>query len=337
MTALADPASITAPARAADLDIARGLGIALVVAGHALIGIERALGETPAGRFAIVLIYAVHMPLFFFVSGLLARSALTEPPRDFARRLGSRFVWPYLLWSVLLLGFHASFSDVTNTRVEAPDPLRILWAPPSVMWFLYVLAASFGFARLLRPLPRPAMRAIGAALVLGGLALASSGMDAWLLPSLRFTGIFLIATTLPLSAVRAAASSPGARVAALLFLASGAGFAAMAAGAPIPGYPAAGFRYLPAAAAGILLALAASGALARTPMAGPLASLGRCTMPIFVTHILVLAALRIGLLHAGVTDRDLILAIIIPCGLVLPIVAAEIARRLRLSRLLGWS
>lgn len=334
---IAAPATTVPAARAADLDIARALGITLVVAGHALIGIERALGETPGGRFAIVIIYAVHMPLFFFLSGLLARSALTEPPRTFARRLASRFVWPYLLWSLVILSVHASFSDVTNTRVEAVHPLRVLWAPPSVMWFLYVLGGSLVLARLLRPLPVAATRAIGSALILVGLLLADRTPDAWLLPYLRFTGLFLIATTLDPARIRGAAANPAARVIALVLLASGTAFAALAATAPIAGYPAAEVRYLPAAAGGILLARAASDALARTALAGAVARIGRQTMPIFLTHVLVLAALRIALVHAGVTDRGLILAVIIPAGVLLPLVAAGFARRLGASRLLGWS
>ncbi|MFT3972927.1 MAG: acyltransferase family protein [Amaricoccus sp.] len=333
MTALADPARVLLPARrAADLDIARALGITLVVAGHALIGVERALGETPAGRFALVLIYAVHMPLFFFLSGLLARTALTEPPAAFARRLATRFAWPYLLWSLILLGFHAGFSDLTNTRVALANPLRVLWAPPSVMWFLYVLAAALATARLLRPLPAAATRGIGAALVVAG-----SLLDAWLLPYLRFAGLFLIATTLEAETVRRQATRPAIQVAAAALLASGAVFAALAAAAPLTGYPAAELRYLPAAAGGILLVLAAGDALARTALGPPLAALGRRTLPIFLTHILVLAALRIVLVHAGVTDRGLLLALVIPAGLLLPLAAAAAAERLRLSRLLGWS
>lgn len=332
MTALADPARVLPSARAADIDIARAIGITLVVAGHALIGVERSLGETPAGRFALVLVYAVHMPLFFFLSGLLARTALAEPPRAFARRLLTRFAWPYLLWSLVLLGFHASFSDVTNTRVAMANPLRILWSPPSVMWFLYVLAGSLVLARLLRPAPPAVTRLLGAALVLGGPLL-----DAWLLPYLRFTGVFLIATTLDPSAVRAVAARPAVQVAAALALATGAAFAGAAAAQPLTGYPAIEPRYLPAAAGGIVLALAAGDVLARTALAAPLAALGRRTLPIFLTHILVLAGLRIALLHAGIDDRGLLLALVIPAGLLLPLAAAEVAERLTLSRFLGWS
>ena len=336
MTALAAPLALApgrtpgrTPGRAPDLDIARAIGITLVVAGHALIGVERALGETPAGRLALVLVYAVHMPLFFFLSGLLARTALAEPPRAFARRLLCRYGWPYLVWSLVLLGFHHGFSDLTNTQVAGFHPLRVLWAPPSVMWFLYVLAASLALARALRAAPPAVTAAIGAALVATGLAL-----DAWLLPYLRFTGIFLIATTLDPARVRAVAAKPAARAAAALALGLGAAFAAAD---PLAGYPAAAARYLPAAAGGIVLALAAGAALTRTPLGPPLAALGRRTLPIFLTHILVLAALRIALLRAGITDAGLVLALIIPAGLLLPLAADAAAARLGATRLLGWS
>lgn len=332
MTALAFPIPALRSARAADIDIARALGIVLVVAGHALIGVERATGETAAGRFALTLIYAVHMPLFFFLSGLLARTALTEPPRAFAHRLAARFAWPYLVWSLLLLGFHHGFSDLTNTRLAHLNPLRILWAPPSVLWFLYVLAGALALARALRPAPVAATRAFGVLLIGLGLTL-----DPWLLPYLRFAGIFLIATTLDSARVRAVAATDAARIAALLALATGAGFAASAAGRPLAGYPADAARYLPAAAGGIVLALAAGDLLSRTPLAAALAAVGRRTLPIFLSHILVLAGLRIALLHAGMDGPGTLLALVIPAGVLLPLAAAEAADRLGAARLLGWS
>ena len=82
---LADAIPAARP-RSAALDVARGIGIVLVVWGHAIIGVQGALGDAPAGRFAVIAIYAVHMPLFFFLSGLLSRSATAEPARRRQRR-----------------------------------------------------------------------------------------------------------------------------------------------------------------------------------------------------------------------------------------------------------
>lgn len=54
-------------------DIAKGIGILLVVYGHVARGIEKAgLPIDPVFFKTVdVLIYAFHMPLFFFVSGYL--------------------------------------------------------------------------------------------------------------------------------------------------------------------------------------------------------------------------------------------------------------------------
>ena len=332
MTSLAEPVAPRATARATDIDIARGLAIILVVAGHALIGVERATGETPAGRLVLIVIYAIHMPIFFFLSGLLARSSVTEPLEGFVHRLAVRFAWPYVLWSLILLSFHHGFSDLTNTQPAHFNPIRILWAPPSVMWFLYVLAASLVVGRCLRALPAEATRFVGGALIVAG-----SSLDVWLLPHLRFMGLFLIATTLDAAEIRAMAASPAARALAALALGTGIIFAAADARVPLVGYPAAQACYLPASAGGILLALAFGRAFSRSLPGIALASLGRRTMPIFVMHILILAAIRIVLLRAGIDAPVTLLIVLVPAGTLLPLAAADIAARLGASRLLGWS
>ncbi len=318
--------------RNATLDIARGIGIILVVWGHGIIGVQGALGDTPAGRFAITAIYAVHMPLFFFISGLLSRSAAIEPARSFAGRITSRILYPYLLWGAAILAIHHGMSDVTNTRVESFDPMKLLYRPPAVMWFLYVLFFCFLAARALRS-ASPSVR-LGV-----GLALAITGclVEGWLLPYLRFVGIFIAGTAFRPAQVLSALDSPRLLALAAVALASALVFAWAAADEPLHGYPAAGLRYLPAAAGGIVLALAGARAIAGAPLlARPLAWLGAGTMPIYVTHILVLAALRIVLLRSGVADPVLIVAIIVPCGLLLPLAASAIADRLGISRALGW-
>ena len=52
------------------LDVLRGLAMALVVLGHALVGVQGALGDHPVSRFLIVLIYTTHMPVFFLLAGV---------------------------------------------------------------------------------------------------------------------------------------------------------------------------------------------------------------------------------------------------------------------------
>jgi fucose 4-O-acetylase-like acetyltransferase len=315
--------------RSAALDVARGIGIVLVVWGHAIIGVQGALGSTPSGRFALTAIYAVHMPLFFFLSGLLSRSASAEPARAFALRMATRIVYPYLLWGTVILALHHAMSEFTNTRVDSLDLLTLLYRPPAVLWFLYVLFACFLLARTLRRLAAAPRLAVG-----GALCVAGALLDAWLLPYLRFVGIFIIATALDPARLPALVGDRALALASL-GLASGLAFAIADAAAPLRGYPAAGLRYLPSAAGGVLLVLAASRHLP-SRAARLLEYLGTRTMPIFVTHILILAAVRILLVRAGWTDAALVVAVATPLALALPALAVDQAERLGLVRVLGW-
>ena len=326
-TAFSPAAQTAAASRSTAIDVARGIAILLVVWGHAMIGVQRALGQDELGRFAVVMVYTVHMPLFFAVSGLLARRAMTEPAAAFARRLGRRIAYPYLLWSVILLAAHVLMSDVTNTSVDGFDPATILYRPPAVMWFLYVLGAALIAARSLRGRPASQRLALGV-----GLTIAGYLLDAWLLPHLRFVGIFLVATAITPEAALAATRD---RLIVCLAAAALALTAAMAAGAPTAGYPAAELRYLPGAAAGIVLILAL-GQMVAGRISGAMAYLGARTMPIFVSHILVVAAVRILLLRLGVADAVAIVAIATVAGIAVPLLACAAATRLMIVEVLGW-
>ncbi len=321
------PAHSASGARSEALDIARGIAIILVVWGHAMIGTGRAVGLGEAGRFAVTLVYAVHMPLFFFLSGLLARGAMAEPASDFARRLGTRVVYPYLLWSTVLLSAHFAMSGVTNTRVERLDLLSIAYAPPAVMWFLYVLLVCLLAARALRDRPE-ARAALGCALAVGGYFL-----EGWPLSNVRFVGMFLIATTFTPAGVLALAGDRRVRAAGFALMAPPVLFAIWAAGAPPGGYPALALRYLPAAAGGVILILAVAQAVERR--AALLTLVGRRTMPIFVTHILVLTVVRVLCLRAGL-DGVAIVVIATACGVAVPMLFYALAERWSLNGVLGW-
>lgn len=321
------PARPAAVERSRALDIARGIAIVLVVWGHAMIGTGRALGAGEAGRFAVILVYGVHMPLFFFLSGLLARRAMTEPAPDFARRLSIRLAYPYFLWSAVLLSAHHAMSGVTNTRVEQLDFLTLFYAPPAVMWFLYVLCFCFLLARAMAG--RPGARlALGCALAVGGYF-----AQGWMLPNLRFVGMFLIATTLTPAGVLATVRDRRVQMLGAALMVPPVLFALREAGQPPGGYPAFALRYLPAAVGGTVLILAAAEGLARRGAA--LALVGRRTMPIFVTHILVLTAARILCLRAGMGGGATV-AVATACGVAAPMLLHAAAERFGLTRLLGW-
>ena len=98
------------------VDVARGLGIVLVVLGH-----------SPALRGAPkTLIYAFHMPLFFFLSGFLATPAsLAVPFASYVASQARRLLVPYFAFSALsypvwLLAFAAGRHHASVEQRERP-------------------------------------------------------------------------------------------------------------------------------------------------------------------------------------------------------------------------
>lgn len=90
------------------LDIAKGLGILMVVWAHILlVGVSHKL------------IYAFHMPLFFFISGLLFDKDKFGSIGCFFRQRIKRLFIPYLLYSVGTWGIWAWFRYLRHDDVDS--------------------------------------------------------------------------------------------------------------------------------------------------------------------------------------------------------------------------
>ena len=82
--------------------------------------------------------------------------------------------------------------------------------------------------------------------------------------------------------------------------------------------------------AGTVACLAWSGLLARTPVVGVLAPIGRRSLEIYLAHIVVASGTRIVLLKAGVDDLAVHLVAGVVLGVLVPMALAALAERL------GW-
>lgn len=119
--------------RIAFIDIARGLGILLVVLGHG--------GTRDASPLLFNLIYAFHMPFFFFLSGMVFRPE-TPFGEFFSKRLHG-LVKPFF-FSIFVLYFVSVFFGKMEILVALSRLLKSLyangyyleWVP---MWFLPTL------------------------------------------------------------------------------------------------------------------------------------------------------------------------------------------------------
>lgn len=330
------------------VDAARGVGIVLVVLGHALGGmIDAGLVPGPDWfRPLFLVIYTVHMPLFFMVSGLFVQGRIARAPRAFLPGVLRTILWPYALWSVLQLTVILWAGGLVNA------PLADYWhnlvllpvVPVAQFWFLYALLLLHVLSLAVLPRLGPA------GLVLIGFGLASLAGRGVLAPILTDT-----ASMAPYYAVgvwigsaggvglrpRPAAVAVSCAVAvvavglatALTLAGLGTGLAALKATdiAHIAfGFPTL-FAALPAA-----LALCGLMAAAGDRLGGVLPYLGRHSLSIYVLHVMFVAGTRI-VLQKGVhlTGAVAVLPLLVAAGIAGPLLVHEGARRLRLAGALG--
>jgi fucose 4-O-acetylase-like acetyltransferase len=131
-----------APERLPWADIARGIGIILVVFGHVLRGAALSDKRIPDPTFQILdhVVYSFHMPLFFLVSGwFTAQSLERHGPRATAVGRINTLVWPYVVWTWLQGTVEVLLNRWTRYDTTWQTLATFLWRPHAQFWFLYIL------------------------------------------------------------------------------------------------------------------------------------------------------------------------------------------------------
>ncbi|WP_420137402.1 acyltransferase family protein [Sphingomonas sp.] len=315
------------------VDVAKGIGIVLVVHGHAIDGLMSAglLSRAGLAAFSFYAVYCFHMPLFFLLSGLFVPGQIARDRRRFAWRQIGSIVWPYFLWSIIQITVLYLASSYVNKPREHLDYIQILWAPPSQFWFLYVL---FLFHMVSRLLVR--RDTIVPMLVAGAIAFVGFHI---LWPRMTIPHFF--SELLIFYAVGTALAGQMAGIPAVM-----ARFRLPIAAACLLVVPymwfgftrGLGFDYLamiPATLIGICGVLAAA-----TLLSGRAAALfrylGERAMAIYVLHVLFVAGTRIVLAKAlHLQNGALLWPILLGAGVVGPIVVFEIAARAGWNQRLG--
>lgn len=318
------------------VDVARGLGIVLVVFGHAVAGVISAGLAAPDGLWsaAFYLVYTFHMPLFFFLAGLFVQARLKSDAGGFVQTAFTRVAWPYLLWSVIQLLVIASLGRTVNTPADlsAWRLVSLLWEPTSQFWFLQSLLILHLLSRWLVP-------RIGPLAVLGLLLLAR-GVVEWVeLPSVLvatirmglFYGLGVWAGPVLLRMGGRYEPVHVGRVATVAVTV----WAVAAVVALWSGHTHSSLTAMPAALAGGV-ALITVALLSRGGRAAAWGALGRASMSIFLLHVLFVAGTRI-VLHKllGIDDAGVIVLLACLVGVAGPLLVHELARRAGASRVLG--
>jgi polysaccharide biosynthesis protein PslL len=169
----------THDSRLLTIDVARGIGILLVVLGHNALFRESGHGLYEA-------IYLFHMPLFFFVSGVTFRP--TSPGETLRKRARALLV-PYFMMGAVAVLLTAQSGDASRVLDEVRGvfygtghTIRFvpLWFLPCLFLVSISAAALVGATRAWLPLedferwrPRLLAGLVGAGLIGGALVLAS--------------------------------------------------------------------------------------------------------------------------------------------------------------------
>lgn len=328
--------------RDSTLDIAKGIAIVMIVAGHVIRGLGSAgIMNQAAPSFQIVdqLLYTVHLSVFAFVAGFFVKDAVN---RDGAARyaLDRNQLWLYLyvVWSLIQGIVKLITASLVNTPTSVAGILKI-WIPEGQLWYLPFLIVMTTAVALVKPWRsrRVAMFSSGASLIFSltlwgwsgpwagtqGLALTVFYVGGAIWGKAAFIRMIHL-----VSGRVAVAASLGAFASFLLIVlftnstpptTSSDGQSSLSPGLG-----------LTASALGIVAVLATSRALAL--LGSPfrwLAFLGQRSLEIFLAHIIAASGIRIILVLAGFTQPGLHVVAGILVGVLAPIGLWWLFERLR--------
>jgi uncharacterized membrane protein YcfT len=301
------------------VDAAKGLSILLVVAHHSVWYLQRS-GQAPA---AVVVaneaLASLRMPLFFLASGLFVAGPLAAPWRTVLHKRVAFFLYLYVLWTIIRFTFFATLVPPAVDPDDSANPVVLALAlllPGPSMWFLYALAVFAVVAKLVRRAPVGLQ--LGASAVLSalvGAGMLEFGDSRWTYMS-RFLFFFLLGCHARLLIERVAELTSFRRT----VLAAAACVVAAVAAVVF------GLRTIPGVALALQCLAVGFGVLfaawiCRYRLGRPLVFLGRRTLPIYLTHMLWLALIMIGLRHVQLAP---VAAYLVPVVLVVTLTALSL-------------
>lgn len=310
------------------VDVARGIGIILVVWGHVLRA-NVTLAMTPWAAAQERVIYAFHMPLFFVLAGLFLLRSVGKGRTEFLKGRWWSIIWPYLLWSLITGIIELAMARFVNSPISPSEVLLIPVVPIEQYWFLYALLVC----QLVCLVAYPSKGRLYLLTIAGLIALKLLG-GAWIGLRAFLYLPFVVAGVVLAGSLGRLSTGPRWKSAAL----AAGGFLAITAtlwGSSVWGETYATF--LTNGLAGSLGCLGSAMVLARSKVSKFLASLGQASLAIYVLHTLFSAGVRIALKLIGVAPASpLSLVGCLLLGLLLPWLAFRFLQRHKKTRAVGF-
>lgn len=316
------------------IDVAKGLGIILVVLAHVLAGISVGSMKEPLFDRAASFINTFHMPIFFVLAGVFAPRAVKKPATVFWTDKLMGLTYPYLVWAVLQVGIQILMTRYTNTPMTGQDFYTIFYRPPMQFWFLYSLFLDFVVYRIISTGGGSARTFFFISLLL------AVTINLWNLDDTSVLG--RIRDNLPYFALGAMLSPSILRLDLVPswilgnIVVSGFSFTAVICNLDISSVPRLVVMLcLPIFGVSSIYALAAL--LVRWQMTALLTYLGQMSLEIYLAHVLAYSGTRIFLLRGlGITATPVHLLCGVIAGLGLPILLAIIAKKCKFTYLFRW-
>ena len=309
-----------------EITIAKGMGILLVVLGHAM----KQTGVTDTAISVLLqLIYSFHMPLFFVLSGFVSIKILrfTEVGEYFGyiKSRAFRLLIPYFVVGILYMPLKYFLSRFARNPYDFSAAWKILLGenPNTTLWFLYTL---FWVSVLALVLVRRTVS--GPVLILTAVLSAAAFAFSWEIRVLKYLFFFLLGLYLREHYERVLRWGTKKWCAAVLFLLFAGGNVLL-----YGGYSVAEFM-TSVAGRGLCILLAlwllAKGA---APCA-PLKKLGDGSMDVYILSDPVQTVFRLILWNILGLPNVLVILFCFAAGVIVSYVAAVILRRWRIFRVL---
>lgn len=323
------------------LDVAKGLAILLIVAGHVLRGLSAAGTidlTSPGYEHADTALYLVHLSTFVLLAGLFVeRSVRKRGQSNYLWQRALDFSWVFLVWTALQGFVKVLTSSLVNTPLTLSDLALEFVRPTSQLWFLPFILTMTAIAVITQPwLGR--RRYVLSALA-GVVSAAAWGFQGHTVGTLGW-GLFEFFVVGVVSGYGRLVAVVRGRTGGVMALASILVFVLVLVVAhPVAPTSGGATRTPTEVALGIMASYAGTFALVWAAMhlgslhmTRPLAYLGEHSMEVFLAHIIFASGVRIFLAKAGLGTPP----VQIVAGLIAGIIGPLLLVRLSEYRFLAW-
>ena len=316
------------------VDAAKGIGIILVVIGHAIVGLRDSALAPPDSILIYVhyLIYSFHMPLFFFLSGIFIAKRVANGALAFSKSSTTKLGKAYIIWlpiQMLMLGLAGSLANKPLDG-QIIDYVSILWEPKYNFWFIYALLLMNILSALILP-------KLGAGVMMVSCVLLYS-LAQWIKLPAMLWGLFWFAPyyglgiVFGLHPIKFNANRFTLIVAAIAFTAAWLYIAQQLHQQGVSLWAISTFATAATGSMATLLWVGVSG----KKISNVLSYLGRESLTIYLIHVIFTAGTRIIMdkfLH--ITNIYTLLLFATCIGIAAPLIIKKIADRLKISSQIG--